>query len=222
MADTATRRGGSTQTVLYFGSSAGRITPIVHMRGFTETEPAPVAQYEFVHPFDHARPSEILQPMAVGGGTITTNLIETWSENSFNRLGMAFAPWAGVARGGEGSRCDDMLDIIRALSQSPQSLFLMKVIATPAHSAERLGGARVKRRARVYMNAKLVEAPVGDTNLDINTLSMEKPVTFAYTHFTTDYRDASPQPFPVAGRPQGVPAGAGGVIGQQAGQGTLI
>lgn len=222
MASTSHRIHGSGRSLLYFGSTNGTVTPIVSTQGFTEEPPQLLGQHEFIQPLDWPVPSEVMTAEAMNGGIFQTNLLETWSEHAFNRLGAGFAPFRGVARGGAGAACDTILDLVRAISQSPHSLFLTKVVATPDTSSERLGGARPKRRATIYMNCKIIQVQDGDENVEAATLQAVKQVRFAYTHRLYDYRDPQRQGFDPAGRPQALPAATGTALGGRPALGVPI
>lgn len=82
MPATTSRLTGSGHSILYFGS-----IPITWMRFYTETPPKLVAEPSVIQPLDFARPAEIMTSKAMAEGTIEVDLIESWSQQAWNRLG---------------------------------------------------------------------------------------------------------------------------------------
>lgn len=178
---------GSGYTMIFFGGPQ-RAIPISFVQMYNETTPRLVSDARPIQPIDWAWPAEIMTAKAMGEGTIEVDFIETWSEQAWNRLGTALAELGGKARGGSAS--DTILDVVRAIDNSQDQIYVAKMIATPATSSEEITHSR---RTVMYMGAKITDIQDGDQNVDVTTMEQTKRVTFMYTHRIFQYQDAGGQ-----------------------------
>lgn len=165
---------------MYFGD-----VPITWMRFYTETPPKLVAEPSVIQPLDFARPAEIMTSKAMGEGTIEVDLIESWSQQAWNRLGNALAPLGGRATGGNRA-CDTILDIVRAVDRSDQGIYIAKLIATPDNTSER---STRNQRSVLYLGAKIIDVQDGDRDVEVSSMEQSIRVTFMYTHRKYQYNN---------------------------------
>lgn len=179
MPHTKSRLLGSSYTALFFGMQDRGARLITFCRSYNETPPRLVSEYRPIHPLDYSFPAEIMTAKAMTAGTIEVELIETWSEQAWNRFGQVFPQLGGRARNG-GTACDTILDIVRIVDNAQGQIYVVKLIDTPPMSGETTVGHH--RRAVIYLGCKIVEVRDGDENVDIETMEQTKRVVFAYTH----------------------------------------
>lgn len=180
---------GSGYTMIFFGGPQ-RAIPISFVQMYNETTPRLVSDARPIQPIDWAWPAEIMTAKAMGEGTIEVDLIESWSEQAWNRLAPALAEMGGKARGGSTSS-DTILDVVRAIDNSEGQIYVAKMIATPQTSSEtEVGHAR---RTVMYMGAKITDIADGDQNVDVTTMEQTKRITFMYTHRIFQYQNVGGQ-----------------------------
>jgi hypothetical protein len=187
MTSTRARLLGSGYTLIFFGGPDGH-SALSYCQMMNETTPRLVSDYREIHPMDWSHPSEIMTAMAMTGGVVEVDLIETWSEQAWNRLSSGLNALGGKGRGGQ-SNNDTILDIVRAVEKAPGGIYLSKLIATPEQSPE----TQPSRRAVIYLGCKIVEVMEGDSNVDVRTMEQAKRVRFAYTHRRYQYNEITRQ-----------------------------
>lgn len=119
-----------------------------------------VAPPQFVQPLGSPHPIEIVSARAIGGGTLTLSIRELWHQEVWQQL-------AGLA----GST--DILQVVNALANQPNYVTCTKIITPPDG----------RKYGKTYHRCTITDIPDGET-ITIDTLSVTKNITVAYTHTT--------------------------------------
>ena len=151
MPQTNTRYVGGN-TVMYQNGKE-----IAWLQSMTDTPPTPVGEAVVVQPHNARRPVEIVTANAVGAGTITLTLIETWDKEAWQHLDRYAS-----------SR--DILDVFEA-NKAQGELQLKKLIKTPSG----------KMRGKIYSGCVVTRIDEGETVNIRSGVKDNVTVTVQYT-----------------------------------------
>lgn len=148
--------GSNFTTFRYAGQS------IAYLEAVADSGQAPVGggAYQFVHPLGYRHPQEIVTPRAITGGTLTLSIRELWHEEVWQQM-------SGLAQ------THDIIDVFEALAAQQNYVTCTKIITPPDGN----------KYGKTYHRCTIVGIPDGE-QFQIDTLSVPKAMTVAYTHTT--------------------------------------
>lgn len=148
--------------------------PLVFARQIAHTSPAPVGPGPVaIQPLDEYRPVQIITPAAIGMGTITIELYETYDRKIWDQ----FMEYLTSKNPGGKVIISDLADIFQFMADIGEGISLDKYVAPPK------GSAQGQSYTESYNNCVITNAVDGET-IEIGTMEILKQITVAYTHVT--------------------------------------
>jgi hypothetical protein len=146
--------GSNFTTFRYAGKN------IAYLEEVSDSGQRPVAPVQEVHPLGYRHPTELVAARAIRAGSLQLSIREIWHQEVWQQM-------AGLANS------HDILEVFEALAAQVNYVTCTKIITPPDG----------RKYGKTYHQCVITDITDGET-FNIETMSIPKGVTVAYTHTT--------------------------------------